>query len=239
MTEPIAKRAKMDEIPSHINDMGEEVKKALIELDIIQNDIDIINEKAYDEILKIEQKYNSLRVPHYEKRIELIKNIPKFWATTILNHPQLCTIIEDREVELLNAITNIEVEEAEDARSGYKIRFTFAPNDYLENEKVEKEFIISEKPASTTTPIRWKDSKCLARTEDSDSPLSFFEWMAENVDPGNDDIADILKDDLWTNPVQHFLCPEVEDVGGDYENLADEEEALEEGDEEAGSDGDN
>lgn len=57
--------------------------QALEEIDQCQNDIDSLNEKASEEILKVEQKYNKLRKPHYEKRNELIKKIPNFWVTAV------------------------------------------------------------------------------------------------------------------------------------------------------------
>lgn len=45
--------------------------------------IDALNEKASDEILKIEQKYNKSRKPLFEKRNEAIKKIPNFWVTAV------------------------------------------------------------------------------------------------------------------------------------------------------------
>merc|ERR1711982_244643 len=40
-----------------------------------------MNEKASEEILKVEQKYNLLRRPFFEKRNSIIGRIPKFWLT--------------------------------------------------------------------------------------------------------------------------------------------------------------
>ena len=40
-----------------------ETQKALEEIDGCQNEIDALNEKASEEILKVEQKYNKLRKP--------------------------------------------------------------------------------------------------------------------------------------------------------------------------------
>lgn len=51
--EPSAKKAKLDDLPSHLSGMGEEAKKALLELDNVQTEIDQLNEKASDEILKV------------------------------------------------------------------------------------------------------------------------------------------------------------------------------------------
>lgn len=55
----------------------------LEQIDTCQNEIDSMNEKASEEILKVEQKYNKLRKPLFEKRNEIIKNIPNFWVTAV------------------------------------------------------------------------------------------------------------------------------------------------------------
>ncbi len=55
-----------------------------------------LNEQASEEILKVEQKYNKLRQPFFQKRSELIAKIPNFWVTTFVNHPQgekMCIIL--------------------------------------------------------------------------------------------------------------------------------------------------
>lgn len=64
-------------------DYDAETQKALEEIDACQNEIDALNEKASEEILKVEQKYNKLRKPFFEKRNELIKKIPNFWVTAV------------------------------------------------------------------------------------------------------------------------------------------------------------
>lgn len=42
-----------------------------------------VNEQASEEVLAIEQKYNEIRRPVYEKRNEVIKSIPDFWVTAV------------------------------------------------------------------------------------------------------------------------------------------------------------
>lgn len=61
----------------------EETQKTLQDIDNCQNEIDMLNEKASEEILKVEQKYNKLRAPFFEKRNGLISNIPNFWITCV------------------------------------------------------------------------------------------------------------------------------------------------------------
>ena len=58
-------------------------QKALEDIDGCQNEIDLLNEKASEEILQVEMKYNKLRKPHFEKRSDLIQNIPRFWFTVV------------------------------------------------------------------------------------------------------------------------------------------------------------
>lgn len=65
------------------HDYDKETQRVLEEIDSCQNEIDALNEKASEEILKVEQKYNKLRRPHYDSRNELIKKIPNFWVTAV------------------------------------------------------------------------------------------------------------------------------------------------------------
>ena len=58
----------------------------------MQNEIDRLNEQASEEILKVEQRYNQFRQPHFKKRSELISKIPNFWVTAFINHPQVSVI---------------------------------------------------------------------------------------------------------------------------------------------------
>lgn len=108
-----------------------------------------LNEQASEEILKVEQKYNKLRQPFFQKRSELIAKIPNFWVTTFVNHPQgatsrldsallcffvwlyfevcLCAVVSallgEEDEEALHYLSKVEVTEFEDIKSGYRIEF--------------------------------------------------------------------------------------------------------------------
>jgi template-activating factor I len=47
----------------------------LEDIDKVQGEIDVINEQASEEILKVEQKYNLKRKPLFDKRNSLIKKV--------------------------------------------------------------------------------------------------------------------------------------------------------------------
>lgn len=69
---------------SDLNQLNDsETQKALEDIDGCQNEIDALNEKASEEILKVEQKYNKLKKPFFDKRNELIERIPNFWVTAV------------------------------------------------------------------------------------------------------------------------------------------------------------
>merc|ERR1719232_2563939 len=199
-----------------------------------------MNEKASEEILKVEQKYNLLRRPFFEKRNEIIARIPKFWLTAFINHPQISSIIEEDEEDALQYLSKLEVEEFEDIKSGYKIKFHFSTNPYFSNTSLCKEFQLgsSGDPTSTSTAIEWKEGYNLTAKAEQRAALAkgsrkrqletrtFFTWFQDNLDPSQDDVAEVIKDDLWPNPLQYFLVPDIEVENGG------EEEELEDGDEE-------
>ncbi|KAH9381738.1 hypothetical protein HPB48_010557 [Haemaphysalis longicornis] len=232
---PAPKKAKKAEGSAASGDGDEsrdydaETQKALEEIDACQNEIDALNEKASEEILKVEQKYNKLRKPFFEKRNDLIKKIPNFWVTAFVNHPQISAILDEEEEESLHFLSKLEVEEFEDIKSGYRIKFYFDDNPYFENDVLIKEFHLgsSGDPASQSTPIKWKEDMDLtkrhkqrqsqmksSRKRAHEQPRTFFNWFTDHGDASADDIAEVIKDDMWPNPLQYFLVPDIEVENG-------------------------
>lgn len=229
------------------DDVGEEgildpkVTAALNQVENIQLEIFNLNEKASDEILKVEQKFNKLRRPHFEKRNELLKEIPNFWVTSLANHPIIAPMIESAEDEdCLHYMVNLDVEEYEDIKSGYKLNLHFVENPYIANEVITKEFQIvsSEEVVSVETHIEFKNTpkgQSLKRIVETSiaqnrrgrrpgsTQQSFFAWLVESSEPGADDIAEILKDQIWPNPLEFFLSGP-EDYGADDDSDDEDEE---------------
>jgi len=206
-------------------DFDKDTQKTLEEIDTCQNVIDNLNEKASEEILKVEQKYNKLRKPYFEKRNELIKKIPNFWVQAFLNHAQIRCLLSTEEEECIQHLKNIEVEEFEDIGSGYRIKFHFEENPFFENEVLVKEFHLASTgdPTCTSTEIKWKNTEegkslkdvITSKQHKSKVEITFFLWFLENGDASSDDIAEVIKDDLWPNPLQYFLCSEIEQNSAD------------------------
>lgn len=95
-------------------------------VDQLQGEIDKLNEQASDEILKVEQKYNKQRQPHFQKRSDLLAQIPHFWITVFINHPQIGSLMTEDDEEILQHLTKLEVQEFDDIKSGYKITLVSA-----------------------------------------------------------------------------------------------------------------
>ncbi|GIZ03597.1 protein SET [Caerostris extrusa] len=222
-------------------DYDAETQKALEEIDACQNEIDALNEKASEEILKVEQKYNKLRKPFFEKRNDLIRKIPNFWVTAFVNHPQISAILDEEEEECLHFLSKLEVEEFEDIKSGYRIKFYFDENPYFDNDVIVKEFHLgsSGDPASQSTAIKWKDGMDLTKKQKEkqaqmknnrkrvhEQPRTFFSWYTDHGDASADDIAEVIKDDMWPNPLQYFLVPDIEVENGLEEDEESDEEEV-------------
>ncbi|KAJ6387141.1 hypothetical protein OIU78_016955 [Salix suchowensis] len=82
------------------NQIDEELVLSIEKLQEIQDDLEKINEEASDKVLEVEQKYNEIRKPVYDKRNEIIKSIPDFWLTAFLSHPALGTLLSEEDFKL-------------------------------------------------------------------------------------------------------------------------------------------
>jgi template-activating factor I len=236
--EPAAKVAK----PSVNNELEiESEKQAAIErIDDTQSDIDSLNDKASEEILQVERKYNKLREPFYKKRAEDIATIEAFWVTAFINHPQISALLNEKDEEALAYLSNMQVSENDDIKSGYKIVFEFKENPFFSNLVLEKELKLNDsgEPECSSTAINWKPGKSLvengaaAKKNPSLESDSFFQWFSDNN--GQDELGEIIKDDLWPNPLQYYLATE-----GEMDDMDDDEEGeFGEGDDEDGEGGD-
>ena len=218
-------------------DFSKNTSEAIEKIDEVQNSIDQLNEQASEEILKVEQKYNKLRQPFFEKRSDLISKIPNFWVMAFINHPQVSILLTDEDEEVLQHLKKVEVQEFDDIKSGYKINFHFEKNPYFKNEVLTKEFHLGDggEPSCKATKIDWfpdhdltkKKSKQEAGMKRDYEPESFFCWFSDEPDSAGDELGDVIKDDIWPNPLQYYLAADVED---DQEN--DEDEIDEEDEEE-------
>jgi len=228
----------------------EKLMEAIQQIDEVQSKIDELNEKASEEILKVEQKYNKMRQPHYEQRSDLISQIPKFWLTCFINHPQISALVTEEDELILQHLTKISVQEFEDIKSGYKISMHFSKNPFFKNDVLTKEFNLSEggEPSFKSAAIEWNPGKNPCETtskgketvgvngdsgrkrqhSESEMDGSFFSWFSDNEGSMCAELGEIIKDDLWPNPLQYYLNQDIED---EDEDISGEEDIDGEGEE--------
>ena len=79
----------------------------------------------------------------------------------------------------------------------------------------------------------------VSRKRQHEGPENFFTWFTDHSDAGADKLGEVIKDDIWANPLQYYLVPDMDDEEGGGEEDDDndeEEEGLEDIDEEGDED---
>ncbi|KAK9104958.1 hypothetical protein Scep_021802 [Stephania cephalantha] len=252
----VADTAKKPKIADQIeeddsdNNIDGELVLSIEKLQEIQDDLEKVNEEASDKVLEVEQKYHELRRPVYARRAEITKAIPDFWLTAFMSHPALGDLLNEEDQKIFKHLASLEVEEFKDVKSGYSITFNFDPNPYFEDVKLTKMFNFSDEGWTniTSTNIKWKVEKDIANGDHKEKkggkrPFgddSFFSWFNEIqhydlLDGFHDEVAEIIREDLWSNPLRYFNNEAEED---DFDGDEDDEEGKGSGDNDDELDGD-
>ena len=97
--------------------------------------------------------------------------IPEFWLTALRNHVGTSEIITDRDAAALKHLTDIRVTYTS-PKPGFKLTFFFTPNEFFENEELEKTYYYQEEVGysgdflydrAIGTTIKWKEDKDLTK----------------------------------------------------------------------------
>ncbi|KAI6112240.1 hypothetical protein EDD16DRAFT_1603698 [Pisolithus croceorrhizus] len=100
--------------------------------------------------------------------------IPEFWLTALRNHVGLSELITERDAAALKHLTDIRLSylPSDQPKPGFKITFHFSPNEYFENEILEKTYLYQEEVGysgdfvydrAIGTEIKWKEDKDLTK----------------------------------------------------------------------------
>lgn len=122
--------------------------------------------------------------------------------------PQL---LEEGGAEVLKYITSLEVKELRHPSTDCKF-FFFRRNPCFRNKLIVKEYEVrsSGQVVSLSTPIirhpGQEPRSFIHRNQDD--ICSFFTWFSDHSLPESDRIAEIIKEDLSSNPLQYYLLRE-------------------------------
>ncbi|NXI18667.1 TSYL2 protein, partial [Irena cyanogastra] len=202
----------LDEDEEEEEERDEGPARYLAALEAVQLELEAVEEEAARAFRRLRARFCLRRRPHLQRRNRLIQHIPGFWVTAFLNHPQLSAMISDRDEDALSYMTSLQVEEFGQSRPGCRIRFFFSVNPYFQNDVVAKEFVRgpSGHLVSHSTPIRWwqgQDPRSRSH-KGPPAPRSFFAWFGDHSFPAGDRVAEIIKEELWPNPLQFYLLGE-------------------------------
>ncbi|XP_026115399.1 putative testis-specific Y-encoded-like protein 3 isoform X1 [Carassius auratus] len=194
--------------------MAPEVRQSVALLAQVQMRLDALEKKGARLHQRLELKLSRQRRPHLDQRNAITQSIPGFWVTALLNHPHLSTQIDETDEDALSYMTNLEIESFKNNKLGYRICFHFRRNPFFQNKMIVKEIHLGMggSPVSFSNPILWQRGQNLVgsgepRRTSQGVYQSFFHWFSDHSNPARDDIAQILKDDLYRNPLRYYLTP--------------------------------
>ncbi|XP_029574954.1 testis specific protein Y-linked isoform X2 [Salmo trutta] len=194
--------------------MAPEIRQSVAILAQVQMRLDALEKKGARLHQRLELKLSRQRRPYVDQRSSIIQAIPGFWVTALLNHPHLSAHIDKTDEGALSYMTNLEIESFKTNKLGYRIGFHFKRNPYFQNNIIVKELHLgmAGSPVSFSNPILWHRGQNLTlhsepRRSGRGVYQTFFSWFSDHASPGRDDIAQILKDDLFRNPLRYYLTP--------------------------------
>ena len=181
----------------------------------LQSIIDSLDEAMEDEMDRVQKRFYRQKRPYFEERKVVLEQIPNFWRTTLLRHPDLSSSMEPLDVQILEHLYSMDILEYSDGDCAYKISFFFNENPFFSNSEFTKEvrMMDSEELVSIGTKIKWKKPYTslnrrlkVGDKRGPDEPrCEFFHWFSSSNSKYLDRIGEILKDDIWPNPIKFFL----------------------------------
>ncbi|KAI3657043.1 hypothetical protein MP638_003261 [Amoeboaphelidium occidentale] len=197
------------------NKLEELILQTFDKVAAIEDELHDIQQHQTEEELKIQHQFDLKRKPLYNKRNDIVKDIPSFWRIAMENHPVLQTYIDEQASVVLDALVGIDIERPDDNHKIYRIVFNFKENPYIENTTFVKE-ICGQKNIETgddeikvqSSKLKWKGDLKRKHGEDDKSgdewkQDGFFEFL-EGDDEDSIEIANLLISDFYPNVVTYY-----------------------------------
>lgn len=121
------------------DEKDEELAKGTVEQASGKDQDEVKNKASLEE--KSEEKTEKK-----EENEEETKGIPGFWLTIFKNVDMLSEMIQPHDEPILNHLQDIKVEFSEKDPMGFTLEFFFEPNEYFENKKLTKVYIMRSEP---------------------------------------------------------------------------------------------
>ncbi|EEY58475.1 uncharacterized protein PITG_01144 [Phytophthora infestans T30-4] len=217
---PSPKRQRTDD-----NHPDDKVQKVLESVKEVEEELEKANVELAKETLVIETKYNAKKRPTYVKRNKLLADIPHFWKKVFVNHPLVGNYMTEEDEMIMDFLQDFDITFVGDDGS-FKLEFTFQENEYFSPTTLWKQVTFSvdgEEVEVTASELTWKDKAEM--TEESER-FPFFQWFVST--DGDQDVAEIIKEEIWKSPVQFYEMDDEDESEGEVEEGEGEEEEEEE-----------
>lgn len=69
----------------------------------------------------------------------------------------------------------------------------------------EQSFTLLNVPPQDLTKRTGQTPNKAGKKRQHEEPESFFTWFTDHSDAGSDELGEVIKDDIWPNPLQYYL----------------------------------
>eukprot|EP01115_Flamella_aegyptia_P006436 TRINITY_DN2694_c0_g1_i1.p1 TRINITY_DN2694_c0_g1~~TRINITY_DN2694_c0_g1_i1.p1 ORF type:complete len:382 (+),score=256.73 TRINITY_DN2694_c0_g1_i1:107-1252(+) len=126
------------------------------------------SEPTTEELVAKEEKKEETK-PAEGKKEEDVKGVPEFWSTTLKHHPDIGSMITERDEDALKHLTEVKVSHVEGQPHSFTLEFHFSDNEFFEDKVIKKTYILKEQAEDgevvydhvDATQIKWKPGKDL------------------------------------------------------------------------------
>ncbi|SPJ10260.1 nucleosome assembly protein [Plasmodium sp. DRC-Itaito] len=216
----------------------------------IQKDIEQLDIKCAHEQMNIQKQYDEKKKPLFEKRDEIIQKVPGFWANTLRKHPALSDIVPE-DIDILNHLVKLDLKDNMDNNGSYKITFIFGEKakEFMEPLTLVKHvtFDNNQEKVVECTRIKWKEGKnpiaaVTHNRSDLDNEIpkwSIFEWFTTDELQDKPDVGELIRREIWHNPLSYYLgLEEFDEFDDDFDEEFDDEDDEDDDDEDDDEDKD-
>ncbi|XP_008046160.1 testis-specific Y-encoded-like protein 1 [Carlito syrichta] len=189
-----------------------DISRCLKPLQAIKQALDHLNAQADRVLLQLDRHFGRMRQHYLRRRNYVIRSIPGFWVTVFRNHPQLSAVVRGQDARMLRYVTHLEVKECRHPWICCKFKFFFRRNPYFTNRLIVKKYEVRApgQVVSLSTPIAWRPGhepqSFIGRGQEV--TCGFFAWFSDHSLPECDRIAEIIREDLWPNPLLYYQARE-------------------------------
>lgn len=195
-----------------------------------QESLEQLEQEEAEALMEVQRAFSRKRASHFVQRAGAITRLPGFWREALQAHPVLGSMVSSAaDREALAGLTEIAVLGGEDDKSGYSIIFKFSPAGAPHGRLFsDTELWKSVSSSADGCEVRASGVTWLAAEPPADS---FFQWFCEEAASHlEDEVLSMLKNDLWLDPLTHYMREDDGGELGDDDEDGEEEDAEEEGD---------